>query len=469
MGVQYSISSIYNVTGDAYNSSAKTGSITQPSNGAGGTFTTHRLTNTNTINKWSYAEAEFAITPPSSPDIYKDITIKYRYKYVNDVSGNWQNPTVKLGHKDASGNKIYGTYTHGGDKSLSSGSWTSWYTETLAPPLNSSQYRLIMHIKNNQNLTALLGVTVEIEYIDINYTPHTHSWGTTTYSWSSDGKSCTATRTCNVSGCGTKETSTATITSAVKTAATCLAKGTTTYTAKFSDSWATTQTKDVQDIAQKSHSYTGAVKSNGNGKDATHSFKCVNGCNNYGNATKHTWNSGSVTTQPTCTASGVKTYTCTASGCGATYTESVSAKGHTEVTIPAVAPTCNTTGSTEGKTCSVCNTILTAPQTIPALGHTITVKSNNDSYGTVTGGGHYDCGKTATLTATPKTGYTFVKWNDNVTTNPRTITVTADTTYTATFEVNTVIYRSTKKQIVYKGTKGVGKVAIYKSTKKIYG
>ena len=46
---------------------------------------------------------------------------------------------------------------------------------------------------------------------------------------------------------------------------------------------------------------------------------------NYAN---HTWNSGVITTQPTCTATGVKTYTCTYSGCGATYTESVNAQGH---------------------------------------------------------------------------------------------------------------------------------------------
>lgn len=153
-----------------------------------------------------------------------------------------------------------------------------------------------------------------------------HSWKTPTYSWSADGKSCTATRVCN-NNSAHAETATATITSAVKTAATCLAKGTTTYTAKFSVSWASTQTKDVQDIAQKPHSYTGAIKSNGNGKDSTHSFKCVNGCEQYGGAVQHTWNSGAITKEPTCTERGEKTFTCTA-GCGAKYTEEVSALGH---------------------------------------------------------------------------------------------------------------------------------------------
>ncbi|GEM_PF-3988486 len=40
----------------------------------------------------------------------------------------------------------------------------------------------------------------------------------------------------------------------------------------------------------------------------------------------HTWNSGTITTNATCTAAGVKTYTCTQ--CGTTKTESIAALGH---------------------------------------------------------------------------------------------------------------------------------------------
>ena len=43
--------------------------------------------------------------------------------------------------------------------------------------------------------------------------------------------------------------------------------------------------------------------------------------------------------------------------------------------------------------------------------HTLTVNSNNTNYGTVTGGGTYNYGATATIKATPKTGYHFSKWN----------------------------------------------------------
>lgn len=54
--------------------------------------------------------------------------------------------------------------------------------------------------------------------------------------------------------------------------------------------------------------------------------------------------------------------------------------------------------------------------------------------GTVTGGGDYETGTTATIKATPNTGYKFVKWSDGNTNATRTVTVTADTTLTAVFE-----------------------------------
>ena len=291
MGVQYSISSIYNVTGNAYNSSAKTGSITQPTNGAGGKFTTHRLTNTTFISKWSYAEAEFAITPPSSPDIYKDITIKYRYKYSNDVSGSWQDPTVKLGHKDASGNKIYGTYTHGGSKGLSKDTWSSWYTETLAPALNSGQYRLIMHIQNNQDLSALLGVTVEIESITINYTPHTCNFSIETARTPST--CCTkgsVTKKCSVSGC-------------TKTQTTELALDSNNHTGG-------TEVRNVKSATCTATGYTGDTYCKGCGVKISSGSTIAALGHNY----------TSVVTKPTVDSPGYTTHTCTR--CGHSYVDS---------------------------------------------------------------------------------------------------------------------------------------------------
>lgn len=81
------------------------------------------------------------------------------------------------------------------------------------------------------------------------------------------------------------------------------------------------------------------------------------------------------------------------------------------------------------------DTASSTPQ--PPTQYTLTVVSNNNAWGTVTGGGTYDEGTTVTLTATANSGYHFVRWQDNNTLVTRTVTVTADATYTATFEADT--------------------------------
>lgn len=69
--------------------------------------------------------------------------------------------------------------------------------------------------------------------------------------------------------------------------------------------------------------------------------------------------------------------------------------------------------------------------------YTITTAASPSSYGSITGGGTYASGATATLTATPNSGYRFTKWQDGNTDNPRSVTVTGNATYTATFEAVT--------------------------------
>lgn len=54
--------------------------------------------------------------------------------------------------------------------------------------------------------------------------------------------------------------------------------------------------------------------------------------------------------------------------------------------------------------------------------------------GTVSGGGTYNYNASATLKATANSGYHFVKWSDGNTSATRTVIVTKDATYTATFE-----------------------------------
>ena len=56
--------------------------------------------------------------------------------------------------------------------------------------------------------------------------------------------------------------------------------------------------------------------------------------------------------------------------------------------------------------------------------------------GFVDGGGIYDCGSTAVLTAVAHEGYSFLCWSDGITSNPRYVTVTQNATYTARFIAN---------------------------------
>ena len=133
--------------------------------------------------------------------------------------------------------------------------------------------------------------------------------------------------------------------------------------------------------------------------DAAHVFTIVCGH-------AHNFNTGTITTQPTCTEKGVRTRTCTICGekryesiaatghkysawketkaatCTAAGTQTrtcsvcknvenktIKAKGHTEVADSAVAATCTTDGKTAGSHCSVCGTVIKAQTVIKATGH----------------------------------------------------------------------------------------------------
>ena len=65
--------------------------------------------------------------------------------------------------------------------------------------------------------------------------------------------------------------------------------------------------------------------------------------------------------------------------------------------------------------------------------YTVTLLANDENLGTVAGGGTYAEGSEATITATPLAASHFNSWNDGNTDNPRTITVTQDTSFTALF------------------------------------
>lgn len=84
--------------------------------------------------------------------------------------------------------------------------------------------------------------------------------------------------------------------------------------------------------------------------------------------------------------------------------------------------------------------------------YTITVKANNDNWGIVSGGGTFKEGETTTISASPKPNYKFVKWDDGEVTNPRSIIVTSNTTYTAIFEEPTT---NPTSKVTFKGEEWV--------------
>ena len=208
-----------------------------------------------------------------------------------------------------------------------------------------------------------------------------HIYGEPIFNWSEDRKSCIITFTC-MNDTEHISTQDATITSAIKTEATCKDKGTTTYTATYADidkvysaeGKRYTNTKDVVDIpvnetlhVESEILYTGdgekeptctesgightecmncnqSMKSNvsieatghtGGTSNCKDKAVCVVCGNSYGKvSTVHTWDGGVVSKEATANEKGEKTYTC--SVCKTTRTEEIPVLGEPDVEEPDV-------------------------------------------------------------------------------------------------------------------------------------
>lgn len=145
----------------------------------------------------------------------------------------------------------------------------------------------------------------------------------------------------------------------------------------------------------------------------------------------HSWDSGVVTKQPTCTEVGTKTYTCTS--CGKTKTTEIAATGHqhTEIRNKKEA-TCKEEGYTGDTYCTDCGAKVSSGQAIPKTDHTwdngkVTTKATCEHTGVRT----YTCsvcGETKEE-ETPKTDHTY---DDGTVTKKPTCIETGIKTYTCT-------------------------------------
>ena len=200
--------------------------------------------------------------------------------------------------------------------------------------------------------------------------------------------------TCSVCGHSYEEILSATghsHTLTAEQAATCTEDGYKTYTCSCGDSYTET-------VKALGHNETAAVTAPTCTEEGYTTYTC-SVCGNvrtdhFVDATGHNCGEGEITKAPTCTEAGVRTFSC--ANCDHSYTEAIEATGHkygeeatcttpqvcmvcsaelaaalghTEVIDSAVAATCTETGLTEGKHCSVCNTVLVAQTVVPALGH----------------------------------------------------------------------------------------------------
>lgn len=165
----------------------------------------------------------------------------------------------------------------------------------------------------------------------------------------------------------------------------------------------------------------------------------------------HTCEYTKVVTAPTCTEKGYTTYTCT---CGDSYVDDYTdALGHTEVVDAKVEPSCTESGLTEGKHCSVCNTVLVKQETVPAKGHTEVIDPKVEPTCTEKGktAGKHCSVCNEVLVAQEEIPATNHKWDNGKVTKEPTATEDGVKTYncTACGETKTEVIPATGEEIIW--------------------
>ena len=155
--------------------------------------------------------------------------------------------------------------------------------------------------------------------------------------------------------------------SSVTTEATCTTDGVRTYVCKNDSSH--TYTEPIP----AAHDWNSIWFSDEN----NHWHEC-NACAETTDVGEHIWNSGVITTSPTCTTAGEKTYTC--SGCGRIKTEVISATGHNLEKVEKKDAGCTKDGYEAYWRCQTCKKLfsdatgtaeISNPTVIKATGHNL--------------------------------------------------------------------------------------------------
>ena len=305
------------------------------------------------------ATAEFSVTATGE-------NLSYQWQQSTASGQNWTNIEGAIG----------ATYTTG--------------ATTLA--MNNYQYQCVVSNSAGSVTSDVATLTVK---------EHVHTWGNPIWNWSEDGKTCTVTFTCEKDE-NHKENPVVTVTSAIKSPATCTEKGVTTYTATVEfDGKTYTDTKEVADIPATGHSYGKPVWNwSEDGKTCTVTFTCEK--DETHKETPKVIVTSAEKTPGTCTETGVTTYTATVEFNGQTYTDTkdvadIPATGHSYGKLV-------WNWSEDGKTCTVT----------------------------------FTCEKDETHKESPKVDVT------SAVKTPATCTETGVTTYTATVEFNGQTYTDTK-------------------------
>ena len=196
-----------------------------------------------------------------------------------------------------------------------------------------------------------------------------HAYGAPVWSWTDDFKA-TATFTC-ANNAAHVENVTATVTNAVTTEATCETDGVRTYTAKVTFGGKEYTDTKTETLPATGHAYGEPVWKWNDDFTASATFTCANDDSHVETVNAAVTNE--VTTEATCEADGVRTYTAKVAFEGKEYTdtktETLPATGHDTELVGTKDATCTEDGYTGDEVCEVCGVTVKQGEVLPALGH----------------------------------------------------------------------------------------------------